>query len=153
MIQRKLEDVHKDYFQGVLQLRHPSPELVDFVKRTVAESGRARISKTKRIENGIDFYLTDQHYMQNLGKQVKQRFIGDLVVSRRLHTLDKVRSQRVYRITVLFRMFPFKKGDLLEINGEEYKIVLMQNKVLCQSTKSGKKEWLTFEHAQRLMKK
>ena len=50
-------------------------------------------------------------------------------------------------------MFPFKKGDLLEINGEEYKIVLMQNKVLCQSTKSGKKEWLTFEHAQRLMKK
>ena len=148
----KLEDVHRDYFQGVLQLRNPTQEVVDFVKKTVAESGRARISKIKRVENGVDMYITCQHYLQSVGKQLKQRFAGELVLSRRLHTLDKVRSQRVYRITVLFRMFPFKKGDLLEVDGEECKIVMMQNRVLCQSTKSGKKNWLTFEQATRMIK-
>src|SRR3989344_1521028 len=108
----------KDYFEGVLQLRHSSKEVVDWVHKRIKEDDKARIAKEKKTVNGIDIYLSDQHYLQNLGRKIRQRFFGILKVSKRLHTVHKMTSRHLYRVTVLFRELPWKRGDVIRVHGD-----------------------------------
>src|SRR3989344_386669 len=60
---------HTKYFEGILQLRNPRPEIIVFIKSDVAKQ-RDRgiyISEEHPEGNGVDFRLTSQRYLQGLG--------------------------------------------------------------------------------------
>jgi NMD protein affecting ribosome stability and mRNA decay len=128
-----------DYFEGVLQLRSISDEVLDWVHDEILSAGKARIAKAKDVKGGIDVYLSSQHYMQALGRKLQQRFGGVLKITTRLHTRNPVTSKNVYRITVLFRQLPFKKGIVIALHGEQWKILALGNQVSLQNVQSGKK--------------
>src|SRR5574341_611308 len=94
----------KDYFEGVLQIREGSPELLAWIHNRIKTDGRARVAKEKKVKNGVDVYISDQHYLQNLGRQLKQKFTGILKTIKRLHTVNKMTSKLLYRVTVLFKV-------------------------------------------------
>jgi len=138
-----------DYFEGILQIRDPTDELLDWIRKRIQTQERARIAKEKKVTNGVDFYISSQHYLQNLGRQLKDKFGGILKVSKRLHTTDKMTSRHLYRVTVLFQPLPFKRGDVLMLHGEKVEILKVNKRAQIKNMRTGKKEEISLEVLQR----
>lgn len=134
-----------DYFEGILQIRDPTDELLDWIRKRIQTQERARIAKEKKVTNGVDFYISSQHYLQNLGRQLKDKFGGILKVSKRLHTMDKMTSRHVYRVTVLFQPLPFKRGDMLMLQGEQVEILRVSKKVQIKNLRTGEKSEISID--------
>src|SRR3990172_4816438 len=140
-----MEQHIQDYFEGILQIRDGSKELLAWVHNRIIADGRARVAKEKKVTNGIDLYLSDQHYLQNLGRKIKEKFTGILKVSKRLHTMNKMTSRHVYRITVLFKVLPFKRGDIITVHGEQVEIMTIGHRAQIKNVKSGQKKEVTLD--------
>jgi NMD protein affecting ribosome stability and mRNA decay len=132
--------MHPDYFEGILQLRNPTSEVVSFV-----EKFDDHISKVRQVTNGIDYYFVSQRFLRSLGKALQRRFPGKLVSTRSIHTRNRQTSKDVYRVTVLFRCFPFRKGDLVESRGETYLVLAVGKKVYVQHSKTREKKLLDYD--------
>lgn len=135
-----MKDRHPEYFEGILQLRNCTDELISWIKKKIKKDKKAKIAKIKKVKNGIDMYISDQHYLQALGKKIKQNFKGILKISKKLHTQERITSKLIYRITVLFKQFPYKKGDIIKYEGDKYKIILINSQATLKNIKTGKKE-------------
>ena len=138
-----------NYYEGILQLREVNEEFIDAVVRTVEGSGKAQISKIETERNGVDIYLSDQHYVQSLGKLLKARFGGELVVTKKMYGMHAKHGTVVYRVTVLFRKLPFNVGDVITTDDGDVKVIAIKGKVNVRNIKSGKKALLRFEQLAR----
>ena len=140
-----MEARHNEYFEGILQVRNPNEEVLGYIAREVEKKGDVFIAKTKKINNGIDFYISSQRFLRSIGNKLQERFFGHLEVSRRLHTRNRMTSRDVYRVNLLFKMPSFKKGDIVTYKGDEIKIIGMAKKVLAKDIRTGKKLTLSFK--------
>jgi len=135
----------KDYFEGILQIREGNAELLNWIRDRIKSDGKARIAKEKKVTNGVDLYLSEQHYLQNLGRKIKEKFTGILKISKRQHTTDKMTSKLLYRVTVLFKVLPFKRGDIVTLHGEQVEILRIANRAQIKDLKSGAKRDVDLE--------
>ena len=145
----KTPDKHAKYYEGILQLRNPSKELIKYVYRKIDRDNQAWVSQEKKVRGGIDLYLSSQKYLRQLGKKLQERFPGVLKTSRKLFTVQRGTGKRLYRVTVLFRLYPFKIGSTIEISGEKYKVLRIEKQITVQNIKSGKKEKFKCEEIER----
>ncbi len=138
---RSLLGKHPQYYEAILQLRDISQEVVDYVE---TEFMRAKIPLTKALEvkNGLDFYVADSQFTRSLGKRLQEKFGGELLITASLYGVKKDRE--VYRVTVLFRVAPFRKGDAVQYRGEEYIVKMMGKKMVLQD-KTGSKIELKYK--------
>jgi NMD protein affecting ribosome stability and mRNA decay len=134
-----MKEKHISYFEGVLQLRGCTDEVLDWAHDEIIRAGKAKIAKAKEVRGGVDVYLSSQHYMQSLGRQLQQRFGGIVKVTGRLYTTNHMTSRDVYRMAVLFKQMPFKIGDIVKLHGGEWKVLAVGNQVRMQNIKSGEK--------------
>ena len=67
--------MHEDYYEGILQLRKPNEEVIEFIKNQVKKRTNVLITKEKKVNNGIDFYITSQKYLQVIGKKLKKHYV------------------------------------------------------------------------------
>ena len=135
---------NREYYEGILQLRNPNEEVLDFVLKLVKKRDIALISKKEKVRNGFDFYLTSQKFLQHIGKKLKRHFQGELKISSRLHTRSRITGKDVYRVNVLFRMHEFRKGDVVDYKGEKIRIIGISKKILAKDSKTGRKLTLNF---------
>ena len=138
--------MHNEYFEGILQLRNPSEELLDFLAKEIKEKGNVFVAKTKKVGDGIDLYISSQRYLRTLGNKLQERFPGQPEVSSSLHTRNRQTSRDVYRVNVLFRMPSFRKGDIITYKGDRIQIIGMSKKVLAKDLKTGKKLTLSYKN-------
>ncbi len=141
-----------DYFEGILQVRNGSAELITWIHNRIISDGKAKVAKVKKVTNGVDLYMSDQHYLQSLGKKIKEHQAGILKVSRRLHTVDKMSSKLLYRVTVLFKALPFKRGDVITLYGEEVKVLTINGQAQVKILKSGVKKHVDLETLSRAVR-
>ena len=120
---KKLKGKHPEYYEGILQLRDCSDEIIDWVRKTVKKEGRARISKDKKVRGGRDLYFSDNHYLQRIGKKLKETFPGILKKSSKLFTVSRATGKEVHRVNILFRCLPVKIGKTFKYLDEEVKLV------------------------------
>jgi NMD protein affecting ribosome stability and mRNA decay len=129
---------HAQYFEGVLQLRNPSKEVMQFVEDACAER---HVFITNRVPqpNGIDLYLTSQRFLHTLSNRLARQFTGELKVSPQLFSRDSQTSKNIYRLNVLFREFKVRTGDVLEIRGRKLKITSIGANISATDISSGKR--------------
>lgn len=132
---------HAAYFEGILQVRGVSERMIDEVLLIVKRDARAVVTKIKIVKGGWDLFFSSQHYLRALGKKLHAKYGGTLKVTATLHTVSKT-GKELYRITVLWRPLMFKKGDLVLVGGEQWKILRIDNQVHVQDVVSGKKMWV-----------
>jgi len=137
--------MHKDYYEGVLQLRNPNNEIIEFIDNQIKKRADVFITKEKRVNNGIDFYITSQKYLQAIGKKLKKQFSGELKISSKLHTKSRQTSKNLYRVHVLFRVANCNIGDILNFKGDSVKILKMGKKILAKNIKTGKKLSINYK--------
>jgi NMD protein affecting ribosome stability and mRNA decay len=148
--QTQKTDKPPQYFEGILQLRECSHEVQDFVIEECKKNNRGRIGKVKSSKGGFDFYMQSNTFLGHLEKKLKDNFVGEFTKTATLHTKDKQTSKDLYRITVLFRQSPFKKGDNLLIKGDIYNIISIGKKVIAKELKTNKKSTFTFHELKEL---
>lgn len=139
-----METKNRQYFEGTLQLRNCSKEIVDFVRKKAAEEG-AWIAKEVAQKDGVDFLLSSNKFLKKIARILKERFKGITKESAKLFTENAQAGKKIYRGTILFKMPNFKVGDTGIYNGEEIKIISVGNKVNVQNTKTGKKSICKFD--------
>ena len=135
---------HAAYFEGILQVRDVSENVVDEILLIVKKDARALVTKVKKVKSGWDLYFSSQHYLRALGKKLQAKRGGTLKVTATLHTVSKT-GKELYRITVLWRPLRFKKGDVVLVGGENWKILRIDNQVQLQHLVSGEKKWVKSE--------
>ncbi|MEK6960578.1 MAG: NMD3-related protein [Nanoarchaeota archaeon] len=145
--------MHNEYFEGILQLRAPTEEVLSFIESEMLKHGKVRVSKTKQVADGADMYMTDQRFLQNLGRRLKDRFGGQLKVAPRLFSKDHLTSKNVYRVNVLFRMPAFARGDEMTVIGRRVKVLAVKKLVQVQDLENGEKFAVPFEKVEAAAKK
>ena len=135
---------HSQYFEGILQLRDPTKKVLDVFLKVLKERKDVRIMKEVKLKNGYDFYLTSNKALIIIGKKLYNRFGGEYKISRKLHTVRKQTSKKLYRVTVMFRPPKFKAGDIVKVKGQELRVKILKRKVLGIDIESGKKVWFEY---------
>lgn len=130
---KKKELRHANYFEATVQLRNINKDVVGFVHEDMEKNDIA-VTKEKMVDNGMDFLVDSRKYAQQLGKKLQQKFGGMLKTSARVFTRDRQSSKDVYRVTVLFKQFPYKKGDTFILKGEELVVKTVAADVIAEDS-------------------
>lgn len=121
--------LHAKYYEAILQLREPDHSVITFVedavKSAVADNREIFISKRKKLPNGWDFYLSLKGFAVDLGRALFNSFGGELKITKKLFSQHRQTSKLLYRITVLFRMAPFKPGDIVLLGENAFRITTL----------------------------
>ena len=142
---RDITGKHDQYYEAILQLRDVEEKVHNMV---IEEIMKCQIYSPKQIElkNGIDIYLADNKFTLNLVRELQKRFIAEVKVSTKLFTVKD--GKELHRVTILFRQFPFNRGDIVEFNGDEYEILSVYKDILMKS--GNKKIHVQFKDASRI---
>ena len=127
-----------NYYQGILQLRDVNEEILNFVSNQIKKRGDVAVTKTVKLQNGIDLYITSQKFIRILGKKLRDSFGGEIKVSSKLHTRSKT-GKDLFRVNVFFRLPKYKRGDIIEVRGDKVKILQTGNRVFALDLKTGKR--------------
>ena len=114
--------MHSDYYEGVLQLRNPKKKIIDKIRELVDKRKGVWISSEKKVRGGIDFYLSDQRFLQALGRRLQKEFGCEFKSSKRMFGIRRGESKVVYRVFILLRVPEFEKGQVIEYRGRKVKI-------------------------------
>jgi NMD protein affecting ribosome stability and mRNA decay len=128
-------------YQGVLQLREPNDEIIGFARN----HSEGTILKEEHMKEGIDMYFSSHTVLLTLAKTLKKKFTGQMKITKKLFTVDRITSKEVYRITVMFRPYKVKVGDVVKYRGEDVKVKHLGNKVQGILIKNGKKVAVSYE--------
>ncbi len=139
--------VHGQAYNGVFQLRNPSQEIIDFIDKEILKyhDKNAFCIKIIEVKNGIDYHFSSGAFTKRLGHSLRQRFGGQLIETSRLVTRSKETSKDLYRVTVLFRVPDFKKGDIVNFKGHESIVLNLGNRVYIRDTKTNRKQQAKYE--------
>ncbi len=132
-------------YEGILQLRNPSLELLQFVKNQIRKS-KVEVIKLRKLKQGYDLQLSSKKFLEKLARQFNNKFPGLLKTSHQLYSQHKLTSKRISRLTVFFYHFPLKKGDIFSYQGGKYLVLAHTNtQVQVKEVNSGQKRSLHFE--------
>jgi len=94
----------KDYYEAIIQIRPYDKKVMDFIKKEIDNRESVFVSNIVEKKFGIDIYISSQRFAQRIGKKLKEKFNGELKVSRTLHGKDRQKGKLIYRVTVCFRL-------------------------------------------------
>ena len=122
------------YHEAILQLRasqrklsnQEKEDLKTFIEEMVysmQEKGNRKlfIADVGEEHGGLDFYLSDKQAAHAIIKKAQEHFGGELKTSSK--NIGMKDGRKIYRMTYLLRLFPFKKGDIIDLNGIIYMIL------------------------------
>ncbi|MBI4439293.1 hypothetical protein HY640_05140 [Candidatus Woesearchaeota archaeon] len=131
------------YYEAVLQLRHPDDSVVAFVEDALAKAGQGvLVSHRRKAVNGVDYYLSSNRFAVDLGRRLVRRFSGRLKLSRRIFGRDRQTSRDLYRVTVLYECIPIRQGDILSCGGIIVRVSSLGRSIVGLNLDTGKRQFL-----------
>ncbi len=129
------------YHEAILQLRASQRKLSEDERRelrsfieqmvtSIQEKGNRALFITDIGEEhgGLDFYLSDRQAAHTIIKKTQEHFGGELKISSK--TIGVKDGRKLYRMTYLLRLYPFRQGDFIIYNDTLYKVLYFsKNKI------------------------
>ncbi len=140
--------MNSNYFQAIIQLRNPTDEAIAFLDKSLG----SELSKVEKVRNGLDFYVKDKKIAEVKARKVRDRFGGAFNVAASLHTRNHQTSKDLYRLSILIRMPNFKKGEVLKIDSDLFRINGLGKKVDVLNLKNWKKKVLNYPEKFEILK-
>jgi len=137
-------DRNPQYFEGVLQLRNPTQEIIDFVATEIEKKDNVWIAKSIKLKNGIDLEMSSNKFLKEIGKKLNNKFTGVLKTSKKLFSRNRLTQKEVWRGCVLFKYLNIKKGDKIIYRGDQVEIVSIGKDVLGKIAKTHQKIHIKF---------
>ena len=132
------------YYEGILQIRNPSEKVLDFIEEEIARDGKVFIAKKDILKNGYDLQMSSQMFLRKLGRKLNLKFGGELIFSRKAAGTNK-HGKSQYRVSVLFRQYPFRKGGTVMHRGEEYTVMELAHRVRIKSKLNGQSKTVGYD--------
>ncbi|MFC1801346.1 NMD3-related protein [Nanoarchaeota archaeon] len=148
VVKKKGAEKHALYYEAILQLRNPNQKLVTLVENQLAKK-EVKVAKVNEVRGGLDYYLPDQKQTQNLANNLQRKFGGVVKLSRKLYSVSKTTSKKLYRLTVLFRVPKFKLGDVIDFKSGKFKVIEIGKHVFVRDAKTGKKRRVTYKELEK----
>lgn len=139
---------HSGYFEATIQLRNVSPDITDFVFERI-EQHDIKISKKTLLSNGVDIMIDDSGFAKKLGKALQQKFGGMVKTTARIFTRDRATSKDIYRTTLLFKQFQYKKGEEFFFKGKAYAVVNASTDVFAEDVQTKERKRLRFRELEK----
>ncbi len=130
------EGKHALYYEAILQLRDVETGHIEYALKILRKQ-QIPIPKTIVLKNGLDLYTADFKTTKEVAKALQRKYGGINLITARLFSEKDGKS--VYRMTILYRATPYKKGDTVLYKGEPFEIKQLQEKIVLQNNKTGKK--------------
>ena len=102
-MKRQIPRKHRKYYEAIIQLRPASYPIIKFVKDIIKKREDVFISKEERQKTGIDLYISSKSLAMTIGRMLKKRFGGKIILSRSIYGVQKASSKRLYRLTLCYR--------------------------------------------------
>jgi len=148
----------ENYFEGVLQLRNCSQEVINKLIQLLKEyesRGMFTNKVTALDKENLDIKLSKQKYIKTLAKDLQKVFGGTIQNDAKLFSYNPMRSKNIYRVNVTYTAFPFTKGMLLSDNyGTIYRVASVHKIATIENvrTKESKKmDAITAKEYKRLI--
>ncbi|MEM4336546.1 MAG: NMD3-related protein [Candidatus Woesearchaeota archaeon] len=136
----------KSYYEAVFQLRNPRREVLQYINKELKKQKVYVVCRNKCLE-GVDFYLTSQHAAQNIGRKIYKKYGGELKITKKLFSKDKLTSKNIHRVTVYYRPYDFSTHDIIKLEGKIIKINFIKgNSVYGEDILSRKKVHLNIKN-------
>ncbi|HLD87365.1 MAG TPA: NMD3-related protein [Candidatus Nanoarchaeia archaeon] len=132
------------YYEGTLQIRNPTERVLDFIEGEIRRDGKVWIAKKDILKNGYDLQMSSQTFMRNLGRKLKQKYGGELILSEKAAGRNK-HGHFQSRVNVLFRLYPFRKGGAVVYRGEEYTVMELAHRVRIKSKLDGQSKTVGYD--------
>jgi NMD protein affecting ribosome stability and mRNA decay len=119
------------YFEGILQVKNATQEVIDFIYNDVRKLASKGIFITKDVltKDRADFFITDQTYIKTLANKLQSQFGGTVSLNAKLFSQDQHAGKDLFRLTVLLDLPIYKKQDIIIVNDKPYIIKSLQNKI------------------------
>ena len=127
---RSVEGKHGGYYEAIIQLRLVDEEFCYLLEKACMKD-KIYIAKAMDVRNGYDYYVGDNRWAMNFGKHLQKTYGGELQFTRSL--FSERDGKKMWRVTVLYRQMPFKKGDRVVYNGEEWDVISMVKGIMLKS--------------------
>lgn len=119
---------HPDYFEGELHLRNISPEILQYVYKRVSNEGENIPTVVEHSKKDIDLLLSSNSLLRKLGKELQQKFGGEITMSEKLFTRDHQTSKNLYRLNLSYRHHTLASGDVLAIEKQPWVVKSFKGK-------------------------
>lgn len=138
---------HGQAFNGILQLRNPSEEILELLESEIARfhDKKSYCLGKKIVPNGYDYKTSSSQFARHLGKVLQQKSGGEYKETMRLVTRSRQTSKDLYRTTILFRVPDFKKGDIVDYKGKDVKVLNIGTSVYVQDIKTNRKQQAKYQ--------
>ena len=133
------------YYEGILQLRNPSKEVINKAKELINKRKDVWIAKEEKVTNGIDLYISSWRFLIELGNKLRKQFGGEVKTSKKLWGVNRQTSKMVYRVIFLLRLPKVKLGDIIEYRGKKVKIKEFRKKIGAVDIETGKKIMIKYD--------
>jgi len=133
--------MREEYYEGILQIRNPKDEIVDYVYEDIShqDNTKAKITKIVEHKSSWDIYFSSQKYTQAIAKKLHNVFGGTISISSRVHTRDTKKNKDLKRIAVLYTVPDYCVNEVVEINSKAIKITGIHRMVTGVDLETGKK--------------
>ncbi len=133
------------YFEGFVQLRNVTPEVVRDARRYLREAGGI-IKEEKQDKQGrrIDWKVTSNKAAVQMLHRLERKYLGEARVSSTLHTRDRQTSREKKRVTVTFKQYPFTIGSIIIYEDQPWRIVRREGGSLILKPLRGGRERKVF---------
>jgi nonsense-mediated mRNA decay protein 3 len=112
---------HTQYFEGVLQLRNVSQDMVEFVLSQF-EKNKVGIADILELKNGLDIYSASNKFSRKIAKKLVNEFGGEIKENPRLFSKSRLTSRNIYRLNVLYKAPEIRKGEVIAFRDRIIKV-------------------------------
>lgn len=121
-------------------------EIHKYVEKVNQGDSKQYISKIEDQKYGIDLYLSTNELMNHLISFLKNQYHFLLTRSKKLVGRNIQRGRNIYRLKSSIKFIPFKKNELLIIEGEEYFVEAFSKNRVILKNKEGSKLTKSYEY-------
>jgi len=145
------------YFEGILQVRNASNEVLDFIKNDLAKnrSKGFHINKETYIDDtglNVDYFYTNKGYMRIVAEKLKNHFGAVLKQNAQLFSINWETSKNIYRLNILVELPKYHKNDVIKIGTQLFKIVSMDEKIHVLNLENNSKTLIAHKDSYDVLK-
>ena len=134
--------MHAEYYEAVIQIRPRNSEIERFFMKMLEKNAKARLSKRKKLKEGVDYYVSSHRFATATGRVLVKEFGGSVKVSKK--TFGRRLGKTIFRYTVLYRLPDLRKGEVVVFDGYPHIITSLGKFAIGKNLATGKRERIDF---------
>lgn len=135
------------YFEGVLQLKNPTNEVMDYIDSQFKKIEKKGIFVTDQKESKamVELFITDQTYLKVLAQNIQKQFGGKLSMNETLFSHNRQSGKDLYRLTILLVLPSLKKQDIIYFKKRIYIITNLSDKIIIKDIENENKTKISYD--------